>query len=248
MSLGPAATDSASVPALLRREEIATALARSGIFGRVEASERSVLTERLKPVDFPAGHTVYAEGEPGDCMYIIISGKVKIGRLSRDGGENLLAVLGPWEIFGEMSTFDPGPRTSIATAITGTRTVSVARDTLRILMFEHPEIAEQLLRMLARRLRRTTNLSDMIYTDIPGRVAERLLNLAHRFGVQEDGALRVTHGLTDDEMGQLVGASAETVNDALADFALRGWIQLDDASVLVSNSEQLGRRARGPRC
>jgi CRP/FNR family transcriptional regulator, cyclic AMP receptor protein len=244
MPLGHAAIDTASMPGLRRREEIDAVLARSGIFGRVEADARSALTEQLESVDFPSGHTVYTEGDPGDCMYIIISGKVKIGRLSRNGGENLLAVMGPSELFGEMSTFDPGPRTSRAITITEVRAVSISRDTLRTLMFDTPAIAEQLLRMLARRLRRATNLADLIYTDVPGRVAKRLLHLAHRFGVQEEGALRVTHGLTDEEMGQLVGASAESVNEALADFALRGWIQLDDASLLVSESEQLGRRAR----
>ena len=244
MPLGPAVIDTAPMPTRHRREEIDEVLTRSGIFGRVEAGALSALTERLEPVDFPSGHTVYAEGDPGDCMYIIISGKVKVGRGSRDGGEDLLAVMGPSEMFGEMSTFDPGPRTSRATAITEVRAVPIGRDTLRPLMFGNPAIAEQLLRVLARRLRRTTNLADLIFTDVPGRVAKRLLQLAHRFGVQEDGALRVTHDLTDEEMGQLVGASPETVNDALADFAHRGWIRLDDTGVLVSESEQLGRRAR----
>jgi CRP/FNR family cyclic AMP-dependent transcriptional regulator len=244
MPHAPVAIDTALMPAPRRREEIDEELARSGIFGRVGASARSALTERLEPVDFPAGHTVYTEGDPGDRMYIIISGKVKIGRLSRGGGEDLLAVIGPSEMFGEMSTFDPGPRTSRATTITEVCAVSIDRDTLRTLMFDHPAIADQLLRVLGRRLRRVNNLAELIYTDVPGRVAKRLLHLAHRFGVQEDGALRVNHNLTDEEMGQLVGASPATVNDALADFALRGWIRLDDGSVLVSESELLGRRAR----
>lgn len=243
MPHAPVAIDTALMPAPRRREEIDEVLARSGIFGRVEAGARSALTERLQPVDFPAGHTVYTEGDPGDHMYIIISGKVKMGRLSRDGGEDLLAVIGPSEMFGEMSTFDPGPRTSRATTISEVRAVSIGRDALRTLMFDNPAIAEQLLRLLARRLRRANNLTDLIFTDAAGRVAERLLQLAHRFGVQEDGALRVTHDLTDEEMGQLVGASPDTVNDALADFALRGWIRLDDTSVLISESELLGRRA-----
>jgi CRP-like cAMP-binding protein len=241
---GTQVIDTAPMAGRRRREEIDDVLARSGIFGRVEASARSALTERLEPVYFPAGHTIYTEGEAGDRMYIIISGKVKIGRGSRDGGEDLLAVMGPSEMFGEMSTFDPGPRTCRAIAITEVRAVPVTRDTLCTLMFDNPAIAEQLLRVLARRLRRTTNLADLSFTDVPGRVARRLLQLAHRFGVQEDGALRVTHHLTSEEMGQLVGASSETVNNVLADFVHRGWIQLDGTGVLISESEQLGRRAR----
>jgi CRP/FNR family cyclic AMP-dependent transcriptional regulator len=244
MSYGPSAIDTAVVPALRGREEIDEMLARSGIFRRVEITARSALTELLQPVDFPSGYTVYTEGDPGDSMYIIISGKVKIGRVSHDGGEDLLAVMGPSEMFGEMSTFDPGPRTSRATAITEVCAVPISRDMLRALMFDNPAVAEQLLRVLARRLRRATNLADLIFTDVPGRVAKRLLQLAHRFGVQEDGALRVTHELNDEEMGQLVGASPNTVNDALADFARRGWIRLDDKGVLVSETEELDRRAR----
>jgi CRP-like cAMP-binding protein len=219
-------------------------LARAEMFQGVEPSAVSALTKQLQPVDFPRGHTVFAEGEPGDRLYIVISGKVKIGRRSPDGRENLLTIMGPSDMFGELSIFDPGPRTSSATTITEVRAVSMDRDALRAWIADRPEIAEQLLRVLARRLRRTNNnLADLIFTDVPGRVAKQLLQLAQRFGTQEGDALRVTHDLTQEEIAQLVGASRETVNKALADFAHRGWIRLEGKSVLISDSERFARRA-----
>lgn len=220
-------------------------LARAGIFQGVEPSAIAALTKQLQPADFPRGHMVFSEGEPGDRLYIIIVGKVKIGRRSPDGRENLLTVMGPSDMFGELSIFDPGPRTSSATTITEVRAVSMDRDALRAWIADRPEIAEQLLRVLARRLRRTNNnLADLIFTDVPGRVAKQLLQLAQRFGTQEGDAMRVTHDLTQEEIAQLVGASRETVNKALADFAHRGWIRLEGKSVLISDSERLARRAR----
>jgi CRP-like cAMP-binding protein len=87
-------------------------------------------------------------------------------------------------------------------------------------------------------------LSDLAFTDVAGRVAKQLLYLAQKFGTQEDGALRVTHDMTQEEIAQLVGASRETVNKALTDFADRGWLQLEGKSMLICDSEQLARRAR----
>jgi CRP-like cAMP-binding protein len=210
-----------------------------------EPSAVSALITQLQPVDFPRGHTVFAEGEPGDQLYIIVSGKVKIARRSPDGRENLLTILGPPDMFGELSVFDPGPRTSSVVTITAVRAVSMDRAVLQAWIAERPQIAEQLLRVLARRLRRTkTSLADLIFTDVPGRVAKQLLALAQRFGTQGDGGLRATHDLTQEEMAQLVGASRETVIKALADFAHRGWIRLDGKSVLICDSERVAHRAR----
>jgi CRP/FNR family cyclic AMP-dependent transcriptional regulator len=220
-------------------------LVKAGIFQGVEPSAVAALTRQLQPVTFPRGHTVFAEGEPGDRLYIIVSGKVKIGRRSPDGRENLLTIMGPSDMFGELSIFDPGPRTSSGTTITEVRAVSMDRDALRSWITDRPEIAAQLLRVLARRLRRTNNnLADLIFTDVPGRVAKQLLELAQRFGHQEGEAMRVTHDLTQEEIAQLVGASRETVNKALADFARRGWIRLEGKTVLIQNSERLARLAR----
>ena len=220
-------------------------LARAGIFQGVEPSAVSALTKQLQPVDFPRGHTVFAEGEPGDRLYIIISGKVKIGRRSPDGRENLLTIMGPSDMFGELSIFDPGPRTSSATTITEVRAVSMDRDALRAWIADRPEIAEQLLRVLARRLRRTNNnLADLIFTDVPGRVAKQLLDLTKRFGRPDGDGLRVDHELTQLELAQLVGSSRETINKALSEFANRGWIRQQGKTIFVLEPAKLARRAR----
>lgn len=220
-------------------------LARAGIFQNVEPAAAEALAQSLEPVEFPRGHVIFAEGEPGDRLYIIMSGKVKLGRKSPDGRENLLWIAGPADMFGELSIFDPGPRTSSATTVTDVRAVSMDRPMLREWISKRPEIAEQLLRVIARRLRRTNNmLAELIFTDVPGRVARALLQFAQRFGSQEAGLLRVTHDLTQEEIAQFVGASRETVNKALADFAHRGWLRLEGKSVLILDPERLARRAR----
>ena len=220
-------------------------LRRAAIFHGVGAEAVDAIADQLVPVDFPQGTVIFAKGDSGDRLYIIGSGRVKISDANTRDRESILAVMGPSDMFGELSIFDPGPRTSSATTVTEVRAVSMDRDALKAWIKDRPEIAEQLLRVLARRLRRTNNnLADLIFTDVPGRVAKQLLQLAQRFGTQEGGALRVTHDLTQEEIAQLVGASRETVNKALADFAQRGWLRLEGKSVLIADSERLARRAR----
>lgn len=218
-------------------------LTRAGIFQGVEPEAVSSLIANLRPVHFPRGHKVFAQGDPGDRLFIVIDGKVKIGRRMDDGRESLLAIMGPSDMFGELSIFDPGPRTSTATTVSAVQTMSMDRTALRSWIADWPQIGEQLLQVLARRLRRTQDaLSDIIFTDVPGRVAKQLLLLAHRFGEPEGAAVRVAHGLTQEELAQLVGASRETVNKVLADFVQRGWIVVAGKSVVIHDVAKLTRR------
>lgn len=226
-------------------EGVQDTLARAGIFQGVDPDAVAALINDMDTVDFPKGTTIFDEGEPGDRLYIIVEGKIKLARHAPDGRENLLSVMGPSDMFGELSIFDPGPRTSSAVCVTDVTCATMDSTMLREWIDNHPEISQQLLRVLARRLRRTNaSLADLIFTDVPGRVAKTLLQLANRFGVHEGGALRVNHDLTQEEIAQLVGASRETVNKALATFAHRGWIRLEGKSVLIVNTENLARRAR----
>ena len=226
-------------------EGIQDTLAKAGIFQGVDADAVDTLINEMETVTFARGTTIFDEGEPGDRLYIIVQGKVKLARHAPDGRENLLSVMGPSDMFGELSIFDPGPRTSSAVCVTDVTAATMDSEMLKDWIAQHPEISQQLLRVLARRLRRTNaSLADLIFTDVPGRVAKTLLQLANRFGVQEGGALRVNHDLTQEEIAQLVGASRETVNKALATFAHREWIKLEGKSVLIVNTEPLARRAR----
>ena len=226
-------------------EDVQAILARAGIFQGVDPDAVAALIADMETVTFPRGTTIFDEGEPGDRLYIIVDGKVKLARHAPDGRENLLSVMGPSDMFGELSIFDPGPRTSSAVCVTEITAATMNSTMLKQWIDTHPEISQQLLRVLARRLRRTNaSLADLIFTDVPGRVAKTLLQLANRFGMQEGGALRVNHDLTQEEIAQLVGASRETVNKALATFAHRGWIRLEGKSVLIVDTEHLARRAR----
>ncbi len=220
-------------------------LARAGLFQGVAPEAREALASALEHHDYTRGDTVFTEGEQGDTLFIVLTGKVKVGRRAADGRENMLSVMGPSDMFGELSLFDPGPRTATATVLTDARLASLAHAALRPWLNDRPEIAEQLLRVLARRLRRTNDaLADLIFTDVPGRVAKALLELAERFGTQEGEGVRVHHDLTQEELAQLVGASRETVNKALADFASRGWMRVDSRAVTILDAERLARRAR----
>ena len=178
-------------------------------------------------------------------MFMILDGKVKLGQSSADGRESLLAVMGPGEIFGELSLFDPGLRTSTATALTDAVVLGLSNEQLRPWLAGRPEVAAALLQALARRLRRTNEaMADLVFSDVPGRVAKALMDLGEKFGQVTGEGLMVTHDMTQEELAQLVGASRETVNKALADFAQRGWIRLESRQVTILDVERLGRRAR----
>jgi CRP-like cAMP-binding protein len=218
---------------------------QSPLFAALDAEAAAALRASLKETDVPKGDVLFHEGEPGDHMYVIVDGKVKLGQTSNDGRETLLAVLGPGEMFGELSLFDPGLRTSTATALTDAVVLGLGHAQLKPWLAGRPEVGAALLQALARRLRRTNEaMADLVFSDVPGRVAKALMDLGEKFGTVTPDGLMVTHDMTQEELAQLVGASRETVNKALADFAQRGWIRLESRQVLILDVERLGRRAR----
>jgi CRP/FNR family transcriptional regulator, cyclic AMP receptor protein len=226
-------------------EDAEVVLKRAPLFDGLDDESARALRRQMSEVKLSRGEHLFLEGQVGDRLYIVLDGKLKLTRAATDGRENLLAVLGPGEMFGELSLFDPRPRTQGASAVTEATVAALAHDALRQLLLERPEVSMHMMQALARRLRRANDVvSDLVFTDVPGRVAKNLLDLADRFGEQERDGLHVHHDLTQEELAQLVGASRETVNKALADFAARGWLQISARSVLILDTERLRKRAR----
>lgn len=220
-------------------------LRRAPLFVSLGDDVFAALTDELTEVDLARGASVFREGDQGNELYFIISGKIKLVRTSSDGRENLLAILGPGELFGEMALFDPHPRTATATAVSETRLAALRNENLRAVIEKRPEVSAQLLQALARRLRKTNeSLADLVFSDVPGRVAKALLDLADRFGKHAADGVLVAHELTQEELAQLVGASRETVNKALAEFVQRGWLRLEARAVVILDVGRLRQRSR----
>lgn len=219
-------------------------LAKSPMFAEVPAETLAALAGRLIPRSFDRGAVVFRQGEDGDNLYLVQAGAVKISCLSQDGREVVLAVLGPGDVFGELSLFDRGVRTADATAMEDTRMLALTHDGFRPFLAEHPGVAIHLLEVLAGRLRETSEaLQDVIFADVPGRLAKRLLDLAARYGAVEKGGTLIDLSLTQEELARMVGAARESVNKAVASFVSRGWIEMRGRKYMVTDEDSLRRRA-----
>ena len=218
---------------------------KAPIFTGLDAGAADALRASMNLVKLRKGQSLFKEGDDGDHLFVVSSGKVKLGTKSVDGRENLLMILGPGDMFGELSLFDSGPRTANATAVTDSKLLALGQDKVIPWVKEHPEVSLQLLARLASRLRRTNEVvGDLVFSDVPGRVAKALIDLGVKFGDKRSEGLFVNHDLTQEELAQLVGASRETVNKALADFAQRGWLRLEARSVMILDYDRLLKRGR----
>jgi CRP-like cAMP-binding protein len=157
-------------------------LARSGIFQGVDPEAAEALAKDMEVIDVRKGDVVFNEGEPGDSLYIIMAGKIKLGRRAADGRQNLIALIGPSDMLGELSLFDPGPRTATATAVIDSRVARLRKAALRPGSTTGRRSPNSSFGCWPDARRTNNALADLIFTDVPGRVAKNLLQMAGQFG------------------------------------------------------------------
>ncbi|BDR53433.1 Crp/Fnr family transcriptional regulator [Bombiscardovia nodaiensis] len=224
------------------------ALLQTALFKRVPRQEAGQLLSSLKEYRLDKGSTIFRQGDTDHRMYLLEKGRVKLVRQSMDHRVQLLSIHGRGEILGEIPVFDPngGPRTASAVVmVSGTQVASLERDDLFAWLNQHPRVAVDMLEVLAGRLRANNErISDLVFMDVPARLAKTLIDLATRFGEPFEKGLMVPHDLTQEELAQLVGASRETVNKALMDFSNRKWISRKGRTIIIYHPGALIRRSR----
>jgi CRP/FNR family cyclic AMP-dependent transcriptional regulator len=202
----------------------------------IVATARAGLARHYRP-----GQFVFHQGDPGDRLYAVIEGLVKVVSATGRGDEIVVNTIGRAETFGEMALLDGSPRSASIVAVAPTRLFSLSRDQIMALIREHPALMDEFLRLLGRLVRGLTERAvDSAFLDLGGRLAKLLLQLAGGYGGTNGTVL--VRGLTQSDLATLVGASRPAVNRALRSLAARDLIEIKGRSIVLRDIDGLRRR------
>lgn len=210
------------------------------LFQDLEPDELEAIASICRKRQVPKGSILFYVDDPGNACYIVVEGKVKIVVNSGDGREHILGILGPCDLFGEMSLIDGQPRSATAIAVEETVVLTIQREEFLRLLEDHASIALKLLTVLTRRLRLTdAHVESLAFLSAPGRVARLLLQLATESGEQHDGKPAFSTRMTRQEMANLTGTSRETFTRVLMDYQDRGLVTIDRNLFILQNEPKL---------
>ncbi|MBV9691371.1 MAG: Crp/Fnr family transcriptional regulator [Ktedonobacteraceae bacterium] len=213
------------------------------LFSDLSDEEVHELTTLARRRVFRSGEVIFHRDDPGQMLYIIKEGKVKICLNSPDGQEISLVVFGKGECFGELALLDGLPRSADAIAMERVECYTLQRSDFHNAIIKQPTIAIQVLAVLSKRLRSTDQqVEDLIFLDVYGRVAKKLLELAEAHGVKVDDGTRIEIRLTQQELASMVGASRESVNKVLGYFTDKKYLSTDRHKITIHRVEDLKRR------
>ena len=225
-------------PALDKR----AVFARQELFAGLDPRELERLATYARPQRFRRGQTLYHKGDPGHGMMVVLSGTLKMAVPSPSGREVVLNTMHAGEVFGEIALLDGRERSTDAIAVTDAEVLVLERRDFVPFLEEHPRVALKLLEVLCARLRRTSEqVEDVVFLDLPARLAKALLRLAEReAGGARDGA---TVEITQKALGQLVGTSRESVNKQLQAWEARGVVETIKGGVVLRKVAALRQSA-----
>ena len=221
-------------------------LAAVPIFSGLDAAGLESVGRTVRTRRFRRGEVIFHLGDPGDALFIVMSGAIKISLTSDAGDEAILATLRSGDVFGELALLDGAPRSATATSIEPTETLVLPREQFRELIAREPAVRDALLASIASELRRLTNhVEELHFLDITGRLASRLARLATDGGKHlPDGSIRLAAPLTQGDLAAMIGCTRQSVNKLLGIFTDDGLIRLDRDSIVVLDLGGLGRAAR----
>lgn len=226
---------------------LAKALAAVPLFSGLTEEQLLLVVKHLRRRSYEERDVIVRRDSPGDALFIIVSGKVKVSYLEEEGeGETIIAVFRAGDFFGELSILDGEGRSADVVALEPTEVLVLSADDFHNILHDVPAITVTLLREIAGRLRRSTSwIRSLSSQDVYGRIAQQLLYLSETHGVDVNGSKRIGLRLTQNDIAGIVGASRESVNKAMGYFKSKGYISVDTTyHITVHNIDALEKRCR----
>jgi CRP-like cAMP-binding protein len=218
-------------------------LRRVPLFESLSEPDLQSFAELVRERSYPRGSVIVFEEDPGDALYVVAAGQVKVVLVAEDGREVILSVLGPGSFFGEMAILDEGPRSAHVIAMEESNLLILRRDDFHARLRAMPEVAISLLKEISRRLRRADEkIGSLVLLDVNGRLAHLLLRLA-----DEEAGDRITRRLTHHTIAQMIGSSRETVSRAMRGLVGRNVIEVTRTAILIRDRGALRSALRRDR-
>jgi CRP/FNR family cyclic AMP-dependent transcriptional regulator len=223
---------------------VQTILERNRLFRGLSAAtvqQVSALAVRRLYAD---GAIVFSQGDPGDALYGVVTGRIRISASTREGKEMFLNIMEPGDTFGEIALLDGNPRTATASATEACELMVIPRAQFLVLLQREPALAIHLLQLLCQRIRWTSGWAeDSALLAVPSRLARRLLSLAKLHGRESQKGVQLM--ISQEEMGRFLGLSRQAVNQYLQEWRAKGWVDAGRGKITVLDEAALQTVAAG---
>jgi CRP-like cAMP-binding protein len=219
-------------------------LARGSLFAGLESAQLDEIAAASRTQKLAKREELFHKGDEGAQVYVVVSGRVKALTTSLEGDDVVFNILGPGEVFGEIALLGETPRTATVTALEPCELLVIDRRDFLALLRRHPEAAIGLLRVLALRLKRVSELvEDTLFLNLPIRLAKKLLALDRIYGRDTEAGRRVDLKLSQEEWGDLVGTTRESINKQMRAWTEQGLISVDRGYIVIHRSDELEKLA-----
>lgn len=218
-------------------------LRRCALFTHADEDALRELARALRRRRFRRNEVVFHEGDPGDSLHIVASGQIKILLLSAEGEEAIIATLRPGDFFGELALLDGAPRSATAVAVDPAETLVLPRLVFRELLERSEGLRDALLTGLAHELRRlTSQVEELYFLDLAGRLATRLARLAREAEPEAEHEVRLDWPFTQADLASMIGGSRQSVNRLLSLLVDDGLLRIEPDHLVITDVNELERR------
>jgi len=215
-------------------------LLRNSLFAGLAAPELDALTKLLRQSDIKTRAVVCHQGDPGNSLYVVLSGLLKVVTSSEDGHEVVLSMLGPGMTFGEIALLDGRPRSASVIACQASTIATIDRHGFNQFLANYPETRDKLIVALCGRIRTLTDrVEDLSALEVPARLARTLIALSETLGSELQGKRYVHARISQGEIGSMVGAARESINKIMRQWEDKGVISIVDGRVQILRPETL---------